>query len=290
MTEHPYLHPDELLGHEIAPGSFSYSALDVSLYALGIGAARDGLDRKELQYVFENHKDGMKTLPTFGVMFPSHAMSRGRLPGVRYNPENGLHGEEILELFRPIPTFGKVSCRGRVKGVYDKGSGAVIHIEATTSDDQGELARHETLLFIRGLGGWGGDRGPSGKTNTPPARNPDVVHREAIPENQALIYRLSGDTNPLHIDPDVASAGAFQRPILHGLCTYGFASRAVILHYAGNDSDRFRRMGGRFANPVYPGETLVTEMWQEAENRIVFQCKVAERDVLVLSNAHMELR
>lgn len=290
MTEAQYIHPDQLLGYEYQPGSFTYTPKDISLYALGIGAARTAVDSKELQFVYEQHKDGMKVLPTFGVILQTHGVQYDEaMPGIRYNPENGLHGEEYLEVLRPIPPSGTTSTRRRIKGVYDKGSGAVLHMEATTSDAQGDLARHESMIFIRGLGGWGGDRGPSGKINLPPERPPDKIHREAIAENQALIYRLSGDMNSLHIDLDVAAAGNFRRPILHGLCTYGFAARALIRTYCDNDSDRFKSIRARFSSPVYPGETLVTEMWQETDRRIIFQCKVAERDLVVLSNAAAEL-
>ncbi len=144
--------------------------------------------------------------------------------------------------------------------------------------------------FVRGAGGWGGDRGPTADVNVPPARQPDTVVEDAIPLNQALLYRLSGDWNPLHADPDMAQAFGFERPILHGLCTFGYAGRRVLERYApqGNP-DYFKSIKVRFADNVYPGDTLITEMWKESEQRIVFQCKVKERGKVVISNAAIEL-
>ena len=286
-----YIEPEKVLGFEYEPHTHRYTERDVSLYALGIGAAQDALDRQELRFVYEQHKDGHKTLPTFGVLFPMFGLGRGQVPGLEYRVENGLHGEEYLELYRPLPTTATITCNGKITGVYDKGSGAVLITEATTFDENGdELAKHESTVFIRGIGGFGGDRGPSGKVNFPPDREPDKVYSEKIADNQPLLYRLSGDRTSLHIDPDVARAGGFDRPILHGLCTYGFASRAVLKTYAENDPDRFKSMKVRFAKPVYPGETLITEMWKETDTDIIFRCKVMERDAEVLTNARFRLR
>jgi 3-hydroxyacyl-CoA dehydrogenase/3a,7a,12a-trihydroxy-5b-cholest-24-enoyl-CoA hydratase len=178
-----------------------------------------------------------------------------------------------------------------VKAVYDKGSGIVVVLEGTTSDAQGQvLARHERSLFIRGLGGYGGERGPSGKEHMPPVRPPDKVHRERTAPNQALLYRLSGDRNPIHADPAVAKAAGFPRPILHGLCTYGFAGRALLKQWCDNDPARFKSIKARFAQPFFPGETLLTEMWQVEPGRVIFQCKSAERDVVVLSGGAVEIK
>lgn len=290
MTKKPVIRPDELLEFSTISKPVSYDAKDVSLYALGIGAPQDGLDNDELRYIYEDHQDGMKVLPTFGVMFPILTGARLSMPGLHYDPQNGLHGEEYLELLRPIPPNATISTVERVKGVYDKGTGAVIHTESTSSDEQGELARHESLLFFRGLGGWGGERGTRGIQYSPPDRPPDAIQTEIIANNQHLIYRLSGELNALHINPNIARAGNFDRPILHGLCTYGFASRALIREYGDNDSDCYKSMRARFVNPVYPGETLITRMWRIDDQQIIFQCKVAERNLVVLTNGSFNLR
>ena len=281
------LEPGLLLGHAFAPRSFSYTPRDVALYALGIGAAKDPLDAEELRYVFAAHPAGQRVFPTFAVLFARLWAPASGLPGLRYRLINGLHGEEHLELLRPLPTAGTVTCSGRITAVYDKGSGAAIVLEGTSVDEHGEpLARHERVAFVRGLGGFGGERGPSGDEHQPPDREPDAIHREAIPANQALLYQLSGDTNPIHLDPALARAGGYPRPILHGLCTYGHASRAVLARFGGNDPARFRSIRARFARPFFPGETLVTEMWREGE-RVIFRCRSAERGAVVLSHGAM---
>src|SRR5690606_37739361 len=158
-------------------------------------------------------------------------------------------------------------------------------------DDSGELVLINNFIsFIRGAGGWGGDPGPGGDVNTPPERAPDHVTEEVIADSQALLYRLSGDWNPLHADPSFAKAFGFDRPILHGLCTFGYAGRHVIRAFAPDGDPRFfKSIKVRFAKNVFPGDTLVTEMWKEGNGRIVFRCKVKERDEVVISNAALEL-
>ena len=144
-------------------------------------------------------------------------------------------------------------------------------------------------MVVRGAGGWGGERGPSGDGNAPPDRAPDAVVEQKISADQALLYRLSGDWNPLHADPAFAQAFGFPRPILHGLCTYGFAARHVIKAFAGNDARLFKSIRARFAESVFPGETLVTEMWKECAARVVFRTRIKERDKVAISNAAVEL-
>ena len=283
-----YIQPEKVAGYSFEPQSRSYGERDVSLYALGVGAASDPMDLSDLKFVYERHPGGHQVLPTFGVLLGR--LGGGAIPGLKYKVTSLLHGEEYLALERLLPSAGTVTSQGRVKALYDKGSGVVVVLEGTTRDAQGQvLSRHERSLFIRGLGGFGGERGPVGGENTPPDRAPDKVHRERTSPNQALIYRLSGDRNPLHADPAVAKAAGFPRPILHGLCTYGFAGRAVLKHYCDNLPERFKSIKARFAQPFYPGETLLTEMWQVDAKRIVFQCKAAERDVVVLSGAAVEI-
>src|SRR5262249_48610294 len=157
--------------------------------------------------------------------------------------------------------------RIRVKDIFDKGKHAAVVMEVRTSDETGaELFRNEFTSIIRGAGGWGGDRGPTGDVNVAPERAPDATITAKTADDQALIYRLSGDWNPLHADPGFAGAFGFPKPILHGLCTFGYAARHVIKSFAGGDPRKFKSIKVRFADSVFPGETLVTEMWKESEN------------------------
>ena len=214
-------------------------------------------------------------------------------PGLHYGLDRVLHGEQVTELLRPLPTHARLTNRARIKDIFDKGKNALVVTEITSYDDSGEpLIRNLVTTLVRGAGGWGGDRGPSSDVNVPPARAPDKVTEQVIPRNQALLYRLSGDWNPLHADPGFAKDMGFARPILHGLCSFGFATRHVLAAFApGGDPDFFRSIQVRFAATVFPGETLVTEMWKVSEHKIVFRCRVAgrtENDV-VISNAAIEL-
>ncbi len=174
-----------------------------------------------------------------------------------------VHGEQAIELHRPIPVEGTLESVGEITGIYDKGSGAVIVIEAQSKRvDTGEpLFTSRSSVFIRGEGGFGGDRGPSGKRNQPPERDPDHSVTYQTREDQALVYRLSGDRNPLHSDPTFAKKAGFPKPILHGLCTYGFSGRALLHALCEGDPESFKAMEGRFSSPVFPGEALTVNMW-----------------------------
>ncbi len=287
---------DLALDYEFDPVSSSYDERDVALYALGVGAAHDPTDDHDLQYVYEMHGKGMHTLPTFGVI-PAlgvmlDAYKAGKLaPGLNYGFDRILHGEQYTEVKRPLPTHGKLTHKARIKDIFDKGKHALVITETVSYDEDGnELVRNELTGLIKGAGGWGGDRGPSADVNAPPDRAPDASVEETIPVNQALLYRLTGDINPLHADPSFAKAFGFDRPILHGLCTFGFAGRHVISAFAKNaDARYFKSIRVRFADSVFPGETLVTEMWKESEDKIIFRSRVKERDSIVISNAAVEL-
>ncbi len=286
-----YIDVEQVLGAEFEATSFAYDDRDVILYALGVGAAKDPLDPQELAFTYEGR--GFKALPTFAVIFPAGMSLRIlSIPGLKFNPMMLLHGEHYLEVMKPLPTAARVTSHGRISQVYDKGNGALILVDVTSEDEAGEtLAFNQSSLFIRGIGGFGGDRGPStSRVNLPPEREPDAVHEELIPANQALLYRLAGDRNPLHVDPAMAALGGYERPILHGLCTFGFAARAVLKHFADNDPDRFKSIKSRFARHFFPGETLITEMWDVGNGAIIFRCKVAERDEFVLTNAKIEFK
>ena len=286
---------DTALSADIPSVTSSYDERDLSIYALSVGAAQNPLDAKELRYVYEMHGDGQLALPTFGVIpalgvVMQMAKEGKQAPGLNYGFDRILHGEQYLELTRPLPTKGKLTHKARVKSVFDKGKNASVVMEITSTDEAGEvLVKNELTTIVRGAGGWGGDRGPSGESNTPPERAADMTIEEKIPENQALLYRLTGDWNPLHADPSFASAFGFPRPILHGLCTFGYAARHVITAFANGDPRTFKSIKVRFADSVFPGETVTTEMWKESDTRIVFRCKVKERDKVVISHAAVEL-
>jgi (3R)-3-hydroxyacyl-CoA dehydrogenase / 3a,7a,12a-trihydroxy-5b-cholest-24-enoyl-CoA hydratase / enoyl-CoA hydratase 2 len=284
---------NQALHYQFTPAQSRYTERDTSLYALSIGAATDPMDAEELPFVYELSGRGHKAFPTMAVTFPFVLLPQlFEIPGLAVNPMMIVHGEQYFELKRPLPTAAAFTNHAHISHVYDKGSGAVIIMETSTRDENdNEIALNRSSFFVRGMGGFGGERGPSGKINLPPEREPDAIVRQQTQPNQALLYRLnsSGDRNPLHADPQMAAFGGFDSPILHGLCTYGFAARAVLKQFANNDVGRFKAMQARFSKHVFPGETLVTEMWQESPERIIFQTKTAERNEIVLSNAAIEL-
>ena len=290
-----FIDVDEALGFEMPPVTSSFDERDLAIYALGVGAAKDPLDTKDLSYVYEMSGDGFKMLPTFPVAPALKAVfdlaKQGKqAPGLHYGFDRVLHGEQYMEIRAPWPTSGKLTQKIKIKDIFDKGKGALVISGITTTDESGqELAYSEMTTFVRGAGGWGGERGPSADVNVPPGRAPDAVVEEKTSPNQALLYRLSGDWNPLHADPAFAKNFGFERPVLHGLCTFGFAARHVVSKFApGGDSRFFKNIKVRFASSVLPGDTLVTEMWKEADGRVVFQTKVKERGEVVISNAAIE--
>ena len=287
---------DAALGAKYPEVVSSYHEIDLARYALGVGAASDTSEEQDLQLVYEGASGGMKALATYSVMpgvnaFLGLAKEGVTAAGLNYGLDRVLHGEQYVELVRPLPLKATLTTKSVVKDIWDKGKGALVVIGGDSYDEDGDLLiKSEMTMFVRGAGGWGGDRGPSAEVNLPPDRAPDVVAEDAIPANQALLYRLSGDWNPLHADPDMARAFGFEKPILHGLCTFGYAGRRVLEKFAPQgDPDFFKSIKVRFADNVYPGDTLVTEMWKESDQRIVFQCKVKERDAVVISNAAIEL-
>ncbi|MCW5803324.1 MAG: SDR family NAD(P)-dependent oxidoreductase [Deltaproteobacteria bacterium] len=290
-----FIDVDTALGYKYPEFASSYDERDVSLYALGVGAAHDPLDENDLRLVYEMSGKGMKVLPSFGVipainMVFTQAKNGVTAPGLTFGLDRVLHGEQYTELKRPLPTKGKLTTKATVQSIYDKGKGAVVNTEFVTYDEHGdEIISNVLGTFVRGAGGWGGERGPSADVNVAPDRAPDQVIEEKTSENQALLYRLSGDWNPLHADPGFAKAFGFAKPILHGLCSFGFATRHVVKAWAPEGNPDFvKSIKVRFASTVIPGETLRTEMWKEGD-KIIFRTLVKERNEVCISNAAIEL-
>ncbi len=278
----------KVVGAELPATRFAWNPDTLILYALGagVGVDADQTSPSVLQYAYEN---GLKALPTFGVVpsFPA-LMGMMNLPGLTFNPMMLLHGEQYLEVVtRPIPLEASVTSRARVKAIYDKGKGALVVLDAkTTTDDGTVLFQNEFGVFLRGEGGFGGESGPA-PGNEAPSRAPDAVVEYPTMPQQALLYRLSGDKNPLHADPSFAAMGGFEKPILHGLCTFANVGRAVIQACAGDDPTRFRSIKVRFARPVMPSQTITTEMWRESDREILVQAKAGGH--VVISNAKVTL-
>ena len=253
---------------------FEYTWKDAVLYALGIGAQMD-----ELPFLYENAQGGLKVFPSYC------AIAAGGLivdfaEGV--DSSRFLHGEQLVRLHSPLPPQGKIVTSGRVSNVFDKGKGAVIVflLEGRTAEGL-HLFDVEHTAFYVGEGGFGGDPGPRTEPLNPPQNvEPSFSCSYKVPENQAILYRLSGDLNPLHVDPQFARRGGFDRPILHGLCTYGYATRAIVHGLCEGDVGRFREFRARFSDVVYPGETLTTEGWHIAQGKYVVQVRT-ERAVVI---------
>jgi acyl dehydratase len=264
------INPDAV-GSKSQPERRRWSSKDCLIYALGVGAgAQDPL--AELELTTENSQDvTQRALPTMPVVLGAGAAGAYAAIG-SFNPAMLVHGEQSVALAREVPVEGELEAVTEVVGVYDKGSGALVVTETTATlvDDGQPLFTTRSGAFIRGEGGFGGDRGPS-STFAAPERAPD--HEVAYPTrtDQALLYRLSGDRNPLHSDPKFAAMAGFDRPILHGLCTYGFSGRGLLHALCGGDPALFRSMTGRFSSPVFPGETLTVRIWVEGEGQALFQ-------------------
>lgn len=275
----------------LPPIEHRYDERDVIFYALTVGAcAQDPSNPKELKFCYENSSEGLAVLPTFGVIPPFRALAAVfGVPGIEVNPLMILHGEQYLEIrHHPIPTRGVLRSTPRIQNIYDKGKGALILLDTVTVDEKGQEIFFNTFsLFVRGEGGFGGERGPD-PGNNPPERPPDRVHEEPTSQNQALLYRLNADLNPLHADPNVAQMVGYPKAILHGLCTFGFVGRAVLSHFCDYDPRLFRSIKVRFSSHVFPGETIITEMWKEG-NKVIFKARTKERGLDVITNAAVEI-
>ena len=257
------------------PAEFSWTSKDSLLYAMGVGAGVSDPTGFELEFTTENSNDvTQRALPTQVVV-----MGGGSTPGFGdFNPVHLLHAEQAITLHQPVPAAGTAVATGRVGPIYDKGKAALVYLETDVADVDGNpIWNTRSGLFIGGEGGWGGDRGPATEWHLPDRDADHVVAYPTRPD-QALLYRLNGDRNPLHSDPTFAAAAGFDKPILHGLCTYGFTGRALLHALCGSDPARFGGMGGRFKSPVVPGETLEVHAWEE-DSRVMFQTRVGDRVV-----------
>jgi acyl dehydratase len=261
-----------IVGAEGKPFERSWTAKDCMLYGLGVGAGVD-----ELQFCTEKNQ---AVLPTFAVVIGGGGVPFEEIG--TFNFAMLLHGEQGIEVYRPIPPEGTIRSQGKVTGIYDKGKGALVLLESTSVDARsGEPLLKTTMsLFIRGEGDFGGERGPSGPKNVPPERKPDAELTYQTREDQALLYRLNGDMNPLHADPEFAKLGGFDRPILHGLCTYGFTGRALLHTLCDSDPARFRSMEVRFSKPVLPGDSLTVAMWIDG-GEAIFQTTCGDGSIVL---------
>ncbi|MCP3969720.1 MAG: 3-alpha,7-alpha,12-alpha-trihydroxy-5-beta-cholest-24-enoyl-CoA hydratase [Rhodobacteraceae bacterium] len=267
----------------------TYTERDAIIYALGVGFGQDPVDAGQLPFVFEETE--FCAVPTMAAVLAGPGFW-ARDPATGIDWRKVLHGEQGMVIHKPLPPAATVTARTRVKGMIDKGEGkgALIFVERDlTNKATGEV--HATLsstTFARGNGGFGGPAGPQPLPHPLPERSPDVSWDMTTMPQAALLYRLSGDPNPLHADPKVAAAAGFRAPILHGLCSLGIAGHAVLRCFCDYDVSRFRSLSLRFSAPVYPGETLRTEMWKDADT-VSFRMRVVERDVVVLNNGCAEV-
>ena len=270
----------EIVGKQTEERTFTYTWKDVALYNIGIGAQPD-----ELSFVYEGVKGGLKVFPSYacivaGIGFPR--FSKKGIDGSRF-----IHGEQMIKLYQQFPNAGAMKVKGVCENIFDKGKAAVVHtkITGTTADDN-KIFDVKYVHFYIGEGGFGGESGPKAEPLDPPeGTQPDFSISYKTNENQAAVYRLVQDLNPLHIDPEFAKrSGRFNRPILHGLCTYGYATRAIVYGLCDGDVARFKEFKARFTSEVYPGETLTTEGWKD-NGRHIIQVRT-ERGVVVLGNAY----
>jgi acyl dehydratase len=281
--------PEALRQWPIAEIEHTYTARDTMLYALGLGCGGDPLDENQLRFVYEGR---LQALPSMSVVLGYPGFWIGD-PATGADWKKVLHGEQVIEIFKPLPTAATVIGKSRVTGLFDKGKdkGAVLVSERDVVDKStGDvLCRLTSTTMLRGDGGFGGPSGPLPAPHPLPDRASDqTVSITTLPQ-AALIYRLSGDYNPLHADPAVARSGGFEKPILHGLCTFGVVCRALLDAVCGNDPSKLRKMQVRFSAPVFPGETIVTEFWREAGGVVAFRAKVKERDLVVINNGRAEV-
>ncbi len=272
----------DIVGKKSEPVEFEYTWKDCVLYALGIGAQRE-----ELGFLFERGE--LKVFPTFAAI-PALLASGSMRGDLGANPVMILHGAQKVILHRTIPPEGKLSTTAEVKAIYDKVKMAIVEVETKTTTAEGKPLFDNIITTVcRGEGGFGGDRGPEAKKIMPPkGKAPDFSVSYKTQENQALLYRLSGDLNPLHADPEFAQKAGYDLPILHGLCTFGYAGRAVLHSVCDSDPSKFKSFSVRFTEVVFPGDTITTEGWSDEPGGYIIQAKTQNGKV-VLGNAYAEV-
>ena len=274
--------PNKAIGAELPEQTFAWTSSDVLLYHLAIGAGTvpgSQTDASALRYTLEND---LQVLPSFGVVAPTFHETDPPgldLPGCDINLAQVLHGSQGIKVHRPIPTSGEATLRTRITDVWDKGKAAVIVQQGDAVDASGTLIWTVTsTIFVRGEGGWGGDRGPSTAVELPDREPTETTSYHVTPQ-QALLYRLCGDRNPLHADPAFAEKAGFPAPILHGLCTWGITMREATDTLLGGDAAAVGEFSARFAGIVFPGDQLDVTLWDEGD-RILIQTSVGDRPVL----------
>ncbi|MWA10821.1 MaoC/PaaZ C-terminal domain-containing protein [Streptomyces sp. BA2] len=263
------------LAAEPRSAEITWDHKDIQLYHLGLGAGVPATDPDELRYTLESK---LHVLPSFATVAGAGMGMLGGLssPGIEVNLAAVLHGGQSITLHRPIPVKGKAVTTSKVAAVYDKTKAAILVLRTEVADAEGPLWTSDAQIFVRGEGGFGGERGPSTRLPAPEGEPHTTVERP-VREEQALLYRLSGDWNPLHADPEFAKLAGFDRPILHGLCTYGMTLKAVVDTLLGGDVSRVRSYSTRFTGTVFPGETLRIRMWR-SEGRVQVAVTAVERD------------
>lgn len=278
---------DVALNAEFGASEFSWTATDVQLYNLALGAGSDPMDPRELSYVVDGSP---QVLPTFGCVaasFHDVAPPKVSWPGIEIDLAKILHASERVSVPAPLPASGSGRAVSRIVGVWDKGKAAVVELETTVTDPDGTLLwTQQRSIFARGEGGFGGERGPSGSTETPD-RAPDFEVDIPVLPQQALLYRLCGDRNPLHSDPEFAAAAGFPKPILHGLCTYGMTGKAIVDAALGGDAGAVRSYAARFAGVVFPGETLRARLWVDGDRVLGTVVAPGRDDAAVLSGVEL---
>ena len=278
---------DVALGAELEPVEFSWTSSDVQLYQLALGAGRDPMDAHELRYLTDGSP---QVLPTFSSVAASFQMTeppKVSFPGIEIELSRVLHASEAVTVPAPLPPSGSARATTRITDIWDKGKAAVIWNETTVTDPGGTvLWRTKRSIFARGEGGFGGDRGPSSSAEAP-SRAPDFEIDIPVLPQQALLYRLCGDRNPLHSDPGFAAAAGFPRPILHGLCTYGMTCKAMVDTVLDADTTRVGSYGARFAGVVFPGETLRASVWKDGDRYTGAVTVPARDNAAVLSDVEL---
>jgi acyl dehydratase len=283
------INTEQLLNYQIPEARQYLTERDTILYAFSIGMGQDPMDQRQLDFL--DHHRALRAVPSLAVVLArGPTFSRDKATGI--DPVHVVHGEQGFVIHHKLPVKGEIIGRSRITGLIDKGEGkgALIYTEKTLTDASGTLlATLTSTTFARANGGFGGPSGPLKPVHKVPERAPDLTVDLATRPEQALVYRLNGDDNPLHADPEFAARAGFPRPILHGLCTLGVVTHALLRELCDYDPTRLRGLDLRFSSPVFPGETIRTEIWREAGGTAAFRARLVERDVVVVNNGRAVL-